>query len=315
MKDLIIIGAAAAGCSAAVYASRRNLDFEIIAKDVGGEVAMSGEVGNWPGQIKTTGFQLSQDFRKHVESYDKKILEGWEVLSIKQEKNYHIVEAKNFSGETKTWETKSVIVASGIHPRHLEIPGEKEHIGKGVTYCTVCDGPLFREKITTTIGAGNSALESVLMLSEISEKAYIITKYPAGVENKHGFPKGEDILIEKILNNPKIEIINNAISKEIFGENMVEGLKYEDTENNEEKTLKTEGVMIHIGSIPNSIFVKCSEKTPSGEIIINMKTKTSCPGVFAAGDVTNVPYKQIAVATGQGVIAALSAIEYVNKWK
>jgi NADH-dependent peroxiredoxin subunit F len=315
MFDLIIIGASAAGSSAAIYAARRSLNFLVIAKDIGGEVALSGEVENWLGIQNIAGFELAKNFQKHVESYGIKIEEGFEVKEIKQEKNHHIIVAKNILGEEKTYETKSVIIASGIHPRKLELPGEKEFKGKGVTYCTVCDGPLFKGKITTTIGAGNSALESALMLSTFVEKGYLLTKYPDTPETNGGFPKGENILIDKVKKLKNIEIIYNTKTTEITGTNFVEKVLYTDIITHEEKEINTNGVMVHIGLIPNSDFVTCGEKTKQKEIQINIRCETNCPGVFAAGDVTNVPFKQISIAAGQGAIAALSAIDYINKWE
>ena len=325
MKDLVIIGAAAAGSAAAIYAGRNNLDFVIISKDVGGEVALSGKVGNWPGTITTTGFELAKNFREHVKTIHDQIDEGFEVTDIKQEKNYHIVTAKNSAGEEKTYETKAVIIASGIHPRRLPVPGDEKYYGKGITYCTTCDGPLFKGKTTATIGAGNSALESVLMMSRISEKVYLLTRYPDTEENSGGFPKGERILVDKVKELDNVEIIYEADTTEILGEEMVTGLKYKNKNSGEdlsaealakvEKQIEVDGVMIHIGMIPNSDFVKCSKKNPMGEVEVDIKCNTDCPGVFAAGDVTNVPYKQIAIAAGHGVTAAMGAIEYINRWK
>lgn len=314
LLDLVIIGAAAAGSSAAVYAARRNLNFVIVSKDTGGEVALSGEVNNWPGAIATTGFQLAQDFTNHVKSYNVPMDIGFEVTKILPEKNYFWVEAKNISGEEKKYQTKTVIVASGIHPRHLGLPGEENLRGKGVTYCTVCDGPLYRGKVTATIGAGNAALESALMMSGIAKKVYLVTRYPDNLENKGGFPKGEDILIEKVKNNPNIEIIYNAETKEFIVDNFLTGLKYLDQTNNQEKILEVQGAMVHIGNKPNSSFVEV-KKDPMGQIEVDQKCRTSIPGIFAAGDVTSIPYKQIVISAGQGATAALSAIEHLNKWK
>jgi len=315
LLDLVIIGAAAAGSAAAIYAARRNLNFIVVTKDIGGEVALSGEVNNWPGIINITGFNLAQNFHKHTQSYDVPIDEGFEVISIKTKKNYHVVTAKNSVEKEKIYKAKAVIIASGIHPRELNISGEKELRGKGVTYCTVCDGPLFKGKTTATIGAGNAALESTLMMSGIAKKVYLITKYSNGKENNGGFPKGENILIDKVKELHNVEIIYSANTKEIIGNGLVSGLKYEDMGSEEKKELEIQGVMVHIGMIPNSGFVTCGKKDRAGQIEVDTKCQTDCPGVFAAGDVTNVPFKQIAIAAGHGVTAALSAIEYINKWK
>ncbi len=313
LLDLVIIGAAAAGCAAAVYAARRNLKFVMVAKDVGGEVALSGEVENWPGIIHTTGFELAQNFYKHAESYGVTADIGYSVTGIEKVENYFVVKTEDYSKKEKNYHTKTVIIASGIHPRELGIPGEKELRGKGVTYCTVCDGPLYRKKITTTIGAGNAALESALMMSELAEKVYCITKFPNTPETNGGFPKGENILIDKLKQKTNVEIIYHAKTTEITGAEHVTSITYTD-HTGIAHTIDTNGVMVHIGNIPNSHFAPIVEKTPIGEIIVDHKCMTSVPGIFAAGDVTTVPYKQIVIAAGQGVTAALSAIEHINKW-
>ncbi len=314
MLDLVIIGAAAAGCPAAVYAARRNLNFVIISKDIGGEVALSGEVENWPGQIHTTGIQLAQDFHKHALSYEVKIEQGLEVIDIVQEKNHHVVVTKNFRGEEKKFETKAVLIGSGIHPRVIGVPGEMELKGRGITYCTVCDGPLYKKKITATIGAGNSGLESALMMSTIAEKVYLLTKYSNTPDMKGGFPKGENILIEKVKALPNVEILYNADTLKILGEKSVTGIQYRDMITNEEKEIAVQGAMIHVGMIPNSGFCNVLKKTAVGEIITDKIGQTNIPGIFAAGDVTDIPYKQISIAAGQGVTAVLSAIDYLNRW-
>lgn len=313
MYDLVIIGASAAGLSASVYAARRNLKFLVISKDVGGEVALSGEVGNWPGITKIDGYELAKKFEEHAKFYSVEIQEGTEVVKIEQKDNIHIIHTKKGTEEVKL-ETKSVIVASGIHPRPLGVPGEKELRGKGITYCTVCDGPLFKGKITATVGGGNAGLESALMMSGIAEKVYLLTNKPNTKETNGGFPKGEDILIKKVKSTKNIEIIYNATTKEILGDKMISGLKYEDNETKKEVEIEIGGAMIHIGMTPNSDFIDCVKKNVQKEIEIDLKCQTDCKGIFAAGDVTNIPYKQIAIASGQGVISALSAIEYVNRF-
>lgn len=313
MLDLLIIGASAAGCSASIYAVRRKLNFKLITDNIGGEVALSGVVNNWPGIIEIQGFELAQKFAEHIKSYGVEIEEGWRAESVKPEKNYFVITAKNAANETKTEQAKAVIVASGIHPRRLDVPGEKEFDRKGVTYCTVCDGPLFKNKITATIGAGNAALESALMMAHIAKKVYLISKFPNASDNNGGFPKGENILSDKVKTLPNVEIIYNAKTTEIIGDKKVTDLKYLDADG-KEQTLELDGVMVHAGMTPNSQFVEV-EKDKLGQIIVNQKCQTSVPGIFAAGDVTNVPYKQIGIAVGQGITAALATIEYINRSK
>jgi len=311
MYDLVIIGAAAAGCTAAVYAARRNLNFIIITKDIGGEVALSGEVENWPGQIHTTGIQLAQDFHKHAASYNTNIKNGLMVTSITQEGKHHIITTDDGTGKVESFPTKTVIIGSGIHPRTLGIPGEDELRGKGVTYCTVCDGPLYRKKTTVTIGSGNSALESALMMATLANKVYLLSKYPNTKEANGGFPKGENILIDKIKQQPNVEIIYGAATTKIIGTDYVTGIEYTDA-TGATQTLSADGAMVHIGMIPNTDFTGTIAKNSAKELIVSQKCETSVPGIFAAGDVTNIPYKQISIAAGQGAVAALAAIEYIN---
>lgn len=314
MLDLVIIGGAAVGSSAAVYAARRRLNFKMITKDLGGEVALSGEVANWPGIISTQGFELAQKFTEHVKSYGVDIEEGWEVTKIVSEKNHHIVTAQNASGKTQDYETKTIIIGSGIHPRHLNVPGEEIFMHKGLTYCTVCDGPLFKNKTTATIGSGNSALESALMMKDIAQKVYVLSKYSDTKKDNFGFPPGENILIEKIKAASNVEILYQTKTLEIKGDKKVTGLIYQDNKGTEQ-TLEVQGVMVHVGMTPNSKFVESVEKNKAGEIIADTKCRTNVPGIFAAGDVTDIPYKQIGIAAGQGIVAALSAIEYINRWQ
>lgn len=314
MYDLIIVGAAAAGSSAAIYAARRNLNFKIVTLDTGGEVALSGEVANWPGIINIQGFELAQKFTEHVRSYGVQIDEGLKVKKITPVKNYYKITAADGNDKEQEYETKTVLIATGIHPRHLDVPGEKEFYLKGVTYCTVCDGPLFKNKTTVTVGSGNSALESALMMAGIAKKVYVLSKFANTPEQNYGFPKGENILIEKLKTLPNVEVIYEAITTNIIGEKKVAAIKYKD-KSGEEKEIPADGVMVHIGQIPNSQFVDGVNKNKIGEIIVDEKCRTSLPGVFAAGDVTTVAYKQIGIAAGQGIVAALAAIEYINRWK
>jgi alkyl hydroperoxide reductase subunit AhpF len=313
MLDLIIIGGGAVGPAAAIYAARRRLNFKVISKNLGGEVALSGVVENWLGIKNTQGFELSQQFIAHMKSYDVPLDEGWEVTKIETLKKHHVVTAQNAVGETKTYETKAIIIGTGIHSRLLMVPGEEQFTHKGITYCTVCDGPLFRGKVTATIGAGNSALESALMMAGISKKVYVLSKYPNTKEKNYGFPPGENVLVEKLQAMPNVEILYESMTKEIQGDKKVERLVYLDKEG-KENTIMVDGIMVHIGTIPNSNFIDHVEKNKIGEIVADTRCRTSVPGIFAAGDVSDIPYKQIGIAAGQGIVAALSAIEYINLW-
>lgn len=305
MIDLIIIGASAAGASAGIYAVRRNLNFKIITYDTGGEVAISGEISNFPGWGETDGLAVSKKFQEHLKLYNITPEEEIRIKRINRLSNNFFELIGDKRGQEVKYQAKTVLIATGVHPKELQVQGEKKYRSKGLSYCTTCDGPLLKNKVTATIGGGNSALESALMMNEIASKVYVINKNPKF--------KGDKILIDKVKKSKKIEIIYNALTSEIFGNDFVKGLKYND-QNNKEHTLEVEGVFVHIGMIPNSEFIpEDIEKNKYGEIVVNKMCQTNINGFFAAGDVTDIPYKQIAIASGQGVCAALTVVDYLNK--
>lgn len=323
MYDLIIIGGSAAATTASIYAARRGLKFKLITKEFGGEVATSGEIGNWPGIIKTDGLALSEQFKDHLKHYNVELEEGISVQKISKRDNGTFCVSSS-TGEMPAsaaeklpangddtlkcdYEAKAVIITTGVHPRELNVPGEKELRNRGVSYCTTCDGPLFADKVTATIGGGNSALESALMLSDISSKVYVVNKNPKF--------KGEDVLVENLKSKKNVEIINNANTSEIIGDKFVTSLKYKD-ESDKDQEIKVDGIFVHIGMIPNSNIVPDDvERDKFGQILISANCETNIPGLYAAGDVTDVPFNQIIIAAGQGCIATLSAVNYLNKLK
>jgi len=303
MYDLIIIGGSAAGASAGIYAARRGLKFLIIARDLGGEVALSGEVENWLGIKHTTGVELSQVFREHIESYKPELLEGYTVTALTKDDDGMFTATTD---DGKTYRSKAVIVTTGAHSRLLGVPGEDIYRLKGVSYCTVCDGPLFKGKETLTIGGGNSALESALMMADIASHVTVI--------NKNAAFKGDATLIQKVTTNPNITVIYEAMTTEITGDGtFATGLKYKD-KSGTEHSLPMGGAFVHIGQVPNTSFLpaECA-KDAFGYLKIGHDMSTSCPGLFAAGDVTDHAHKQIIIAAGQGASAALSAVQYINR--
>lgn len=304
MYDLIIIGGSAAGASAGIYAIRRGLKVLILAGDLGGEVATSGDIENWLGIQHTNGLELSQQFQDHVKSYHPDIEEGVKVGKIEKRGGYFVATIS----DGKEHEAKAVVVATGLHPRELNVPGEKEYRLKGVSYCTVCDGPVFRGKTTAVIGGGNSALEAALMLADLCPKVYVINKNPQF--------KGEQILIDNLNKKSNVEVIYSAKTTEIIGDGkFATGLMYADAEG-QEHTLEAAGMFVHIGQVPNSQLVPDEvTKNKFDEIEVDLGCATSVPGIFAAGDVTNIPHKQIIIAAGQGCSAALSAVAYINRLK
>ena len=303
MFDLIIIGGSAAGASAAIYAARRGLNFAVIAKEFGGEVALSGDVDNWLGIKHTTGIELAQAFTDHMKSYNPDIIEGFLVTKIEKR-------ADGTFGVTTDddmlHEAKAVLMATGAHSRELGVPGEKEYRLKGVSYCTVCDGPVFSGKKTVTIGGGNSALESALMMADIATQVTVI--------NKNAQFKGEKVLLNNLLKKKNVDIVYEAKTTEITGDGaFARGLKYK-TKDGVEHEIAMDGAFVHIGQIPNAQMLPADvEKDEFGYINIGVDGVTSVPGLFAAGDVTSSAHKQIIIAAGQGAAACLSAVQYLNR--
>ena len=304
--DIVIIGGSAAASAVAIYAARREVKCKIITQSWGGEVAQSGTIGNYPGFDKINGFELAQKFKKQVEFNKVPIDEGVKVTKIvkKSEGNF-IIEAEKNSQKIE-YASKAVIIATGVNPRELNINGESNLRGKGISYCTTCDGPLFRNKEVAVIGGGNSALESALMLKEFCPKVYLLT-----INNEL---MGETIYITKLQQSKNVEIIYSADTKKFIGSDKLEAIEYIDKKSNATKKIGVQGAFIHIGLAPNSNIVpKEVEKNKLGEIVVNNLGETNIPGIFAAGDVTDIPFKQIAIACGQGVATALRAIQYIDQ--
>lgn len=301
MKQVIVLGASAAGISAGIYLKRAEIDFLIISKDIGGEMLTSGIIENYPGCEVTNGFELTKKFEANLKYYFIEPILDEEAIKIeKNDKIFTVFTQKN------TYQSKSLIIATGSKPKTLNIPGEKELKNKGVSYCTVCDGPLFKNKVVAVVGGGNSANEAGIMLSEIAKKVYVITK--------NEFMKGDKVLIQKLLSKENVELITLGLTQEIIGKEKVEGIRFLDKKENVIKELAVDGVFIHIGMKPNSEFIpkEWNILNEYNEIIVDKFMQTSIPGIFAAGDVTDVPFKQIGIAVGQGITAALSAIKYLR---
>lgn len=296
--DLIIIGAGPAGITAAVYAARKKMDFVVITKDIGGQAAWSGDVENYTGYQFVSGPELVSKFEEHMRKYRIDSRENEEVLDI--EKKDSIIEVKT---SKEKYQAKTVIIASGKVSKELGVPGEKEFKNKGLTYCATCDGPIFAGKDVAVIGGGNSALDAALQLMKIASKVYIINITP-----KLG---GDPIMREKIEASDVVTVMNDSRVKAITGDTMVKGIMVE--RNGKEENIAVEGIFVEIGLVPNSSFAKGVEKNIYGEIKISNRNETSVPGVFAAGDVTNVPEKQIIIAAGEGSKSTLSAFKYISK--
>lgn len=307
LLDVIIIGAGPAGMSGAVYASRRKLDTLVITKDVGGQTNWSAEIENYLGFEFMSGYELSQKFYQHVKKiddnnalYDLELLKGDGVVKLEKD-------GKNFIVTTeaqKKFRTRAVLVAAGAKPRRLNITGEKDLIGKGVTFCATCDGPLYHNKTIAIIGGGNSAMEAVLYLTKIAKYIYII--------NINAEFRGEAALAEEIDKLANVEIKNLSETIEMSGAGKLEKIKIKNRESKKEEWLDVEGVFEEIGYEPNTeIFADLLELNEKKEIAIDNKNQTSVPGIFAAGDVSSVSQKQIIVAAGEGAKAVLEIYNYL----
>jgi thioredoxin-disulfide reductase len=303
--DLIIIGAGPAGTSAGIYASRQKLKTLIISKDIGGQVAKKAvDIENYPGYEKISGPDLIKVFNEQLKKNEVEIVLG-EILKIEKIENKFILGTA--TGEK--YETLAVIVASGADPRPLEVEGEKEFIGKGVSYCSLCDGPIFRNKVVAVVGGGNSGFETASFLSNYVSKIYILEYL-----DKPNADKENQDLIAK---SGKVEIITNAKVLKFEGETLLNSITYQDVKTNEIKKLKVEGVFIEIGYSPATAFASdLVEFSNRDEIMVETETyQTKTSGLFAAGDCNMGKYKQIVTAVGEGAKAALAAYEYIKKIK
>jgi len=304
MYDLIIIGGGPAGISAGIYAARKKMNTLLITDGFGGQSVVSADIQNWIGTPSISGFDLAKNLESH--------LRAQQGIEIVDDDRTTAVEKKadgTFSLATrngKTYETKSLLLVSGSSRKKLGVPGESTFEGKGVVYCSICDAPLFGEKTVVVVGGGNSALESVLDLFPYASKIYLLVRSE--------ILKGDPVTQEKIKGNPKVEIIWNAVTQEIEGKDMVTGLKYQDVKTNETKELAVDGVFVEIGLVPNSDFVKdLVDRDPYGAVKVDARTQmTSCPGIWAAGDVTDVLYKQNNISAGDAIRAVLNVYDHLK---
>lgn len=319
LYDVIIIGGGPAGIAAAVYTARKRLKTLLIAEEFGGQSIVSDDIQNWIGEAHISGFDLAKKLEAHVRSFPdmvdiKSPERALEVRSIKCMINGSIpaVPVKTdrvCDFEVKTdkgmYEGKSVILGAGARRRKLGVPGEEQLNGKGVAYCSTCDAPLFSGKDVVVVGGGNAGLEAAVDLLPYATKIYLL-EFGDSL-------KGDQVTQDELKKNEKVEIILNAQTKEILGDKFVTGVKYLDRKTNEEKTLNVGGIFVEIGSVPNSEMVKgLVDLDKYGQVIIDSKhSATSHPGIFAAGDITDDPYKQNNISAGDAVKAALAAYAYL----
>lgn len=313
LYDVIIIGGGPAGCAAAVYTARKQLRTLLITESFGGQSIVSDDIQNWIGEPHISGYDLAQKFEAHVRAFP-------EMVEIKMPDNVATISPVNCSadGSTCDFEVKTqsgalltgrtIILTAGARRRKLGVPGEDTFNGKGVAYCSTCDAPLFKNKKVVVIGGGNAGLEAVEDLLPYAAEVYLMETGEV--------LKGDPVTQAEIKKNSKLkDIIFNAQTLEVVGEKFVTGLKYKDKKTGEEKLLPLDGVFVEIGSVPNSEMVKGLVGLDKwGQVVIDSKhASTSRAGIYAAGDITDDPYKQNNISAGDAVKAALAAYQYLLK--
>lgn len=299
IHDVLIIGSGPAGLSAAVYAQRAKLDTLIIEKEMmsGGQVLTTYEVDNYPGLPGINGFDLGMKFRGHADDLGAEFVTD-EVIRIEIEGNL-----KNVICEENTYTTKTVIIASGATHRKLQVPGEEELIGAGVSYCATCDGAFFKNKVTAVVGGGDVALEDAIFLARMCKKVYLI--------HRRDQLRGAKSLQEKLLSMEQVEVLWDTVVDEIKGTEKVENLKLTNKKTGQTSELPVDGVFIAVGITPNSQAFEGTLEMSHGYIIAGEDGKTSVPGIFAAGDVRTKPLRQIVTAVSDGANAITSVERYL----
>lgn len=299
LYDVIILGSGPAGMTAAIYTARKGMKTLVLSKDVGGQLNISAELENYPGYSYIDAQELIRHFEEHVERFDITRVIGEEIVDMEIADKIKRIHTK----AGNCYQSRTVIIASGKHPRPLNVPGEQRLLGKGVAYCATCDAPFYKDKIVAVVGGGNSALEAAAELHHWASHVYLLVRsdYTA-----------DDILVERVTRLEHVEVLMQHETVEVLGDNQVTGVRIRSRQDGSERTLDIDGVFVEVGLLPNSAFaMDVLELNEYGEIIIDCQTRTGVPGVFAAGDVTNVRDKQVIVAAGEGSKAALRAHEYL----
>ncbi|MBU1145941.1 thioredoxin-disulfide reductase [Patescibacteria group bacterium] len=303
MYDLIIVGGGPAGLTAAIYAARRAMKTLVLAKEFGGQAVYASKVENFPGIDLIPGYELMEKMKGQAERLGAEVKYA-ETTEIKNENEFFSVRDK----EGNSYEGRSLILSFGAVPRKLGLPNEDKFKGNGISYCATCDAPFFKNKNVAVVGGGNAALDAALLLSKFAGKVYLI--------HRRDEFKAEEVRVHDAKNLPNLEIILNSEVKEIKGDKNITGVVVEKIDSGETRELEVDGIFIEIGHIVESEFIsKMVTLDERRQIVVNDRNETNVPGVFAAGDATTVPWKQIVIAAGEGAKAALSAYSYLQKIK
>lgn len=299
MFDLTVIGGGPAGMTAVVYAARKKLNTLLVTQDIGGQVLWTRDIQNYMGYQFVTGPELMVKFEEQVKLFPVTIKYENVVKLEKMPDNSFTIH----TAEGTVYQSKAVIIASGKRPRRLNVPGETELTGMGVSYCATCDGPLFASMTVAVVGSGNSALQAAVELANVAEKVYLVSRDPY---------IADPVIIDLLKKYPNLEEIKEHESQEIVGKYAVEKyIIHVNGHPEQSRELSVQGVFVEVGLIPNSEFADLVERNEFGEIMVDCRARTSVEGLFAAGDVTDGPDKQIIIAAGDGSKAALVAYEYL----
>lgn len=297
--DVIIIGGGPAGMNAAMYAARKELRAAVITTDFGGQILLTSEIENYLGFPSISGFELSDKMEAHVRQYPV----DFETAQVERLERLEDGSFAAHLDDGQEYRGKACIVTAGKRSRTLDIPGEASFTGRGVSYCATCDGPFYRNKTVAVVGGGDSAVQAAIELAAICPKVYLVVRSRI---------RAQEILIKRMKEHENIEALLGYAPEAIEGTKKVESVLVKNRESGEERTLAVDGCFVEAGGIPNSGFLPAETAlNRAGEIVTDKSGRTNVPGLFAAGDVTDNPYKQVIIAAGEGAAAALAAHEYL----
>jgi alkyl hydroperoxide reductase subunit F len=304
--DIVIVGGGPAGVAAGVYAARKKMKTAVVAESFGGQSLVSADIQNWIGTKNVSGIELAQMLEDHLRAQESvDILSGDMAISVKKSDGRFLVGTR----DGKALEAKTILICSGSRRRRLGVPGEDKYDGKGVAFCSTCDAPLFKDKAVAVVGGGNAGLEAVVDLLPYATKIYLMEKTDA--------LRGDAVTQERVKREPKVQIMTGVETQGVYGNDFMAGLKYKDLKTGEVKDLPAEGLFVEIGSVPNNEFVKgLVEINKFGEIVVDPRhMTTSASGIWAVGDVSDVPYKQNNIAAGDAIKAVLNIHETLQREK
>lgn len=298
MTDVIVIGAGPAGLNAAIYAVRKELSVTVISSDVGGQMLLTTDIENYLGLPEVTGFELTDKMEAHAKNYPIEMKMAAVKAVAKKEDHFEVT-----LDDDSILEARSVIVTTGSRRRTLDIPGEAKFTGRGVSYCSTCDGPFYRNKVTAVVGGGDSAVQGALELAALCPTVYLVVRSRI---------RADEILVKRLSEARNVEVLLGYTPERVEGDKKVTSLVVKNKEDGSERELTVDGVFVEAGGIANTSFLPEElEKNNIGEIVTDKECKTNIPGLFAAGDSTNNKFKQIIIAAGEGAVAALAAHEYL----